>query len=843
MSDVNLCKKHSQMTIIQTNLQEVPDDQKFCIQCLITGKMNLILIENAQEQLIKHKKLLINQKTKEGQNNLDQLITLKENLLLLKQQISTSIDNYIDFISQQIKILEDFQTMSINEISSLQTKDINQYIKQYLDIEKSQINFKENKQFFLKNLSRISNNQISVQKYQELLERIRIGFQNYSNKQINELNSMDSHIQSQQRINLTCQDHIGSQIVMVDINENKKAKCRMNCVDCIAQYPTNYITMNQFEQSLFNFQIQLLNYYNEYKLKIFHKKQQLNQLSLDFKQKTTNILKFKNYQIDKSTEIFYHKISYQTRLKQFNWSALSIAEVNQIAEDISNSNFMNKYQELLRTEFENWKGAFNTEYQELLIKNNELDEMIQQIDQKSNQIPKKPCRQLQISNGQIQIQQIIKRQQLEQQINQSFIYSKLDDLSIQQNEYCYAIAINSDCSLIAAGSNSLIRVFEIEGKTIRLIQNLDEHKNAIFTLNFMKRCNSIISGSCDQSIKIWNRNQQSEWHCQQTLQGHTSFIYCLILNQNQDLIISGSDDKTIKFWINQNGWNQSQTIAVHTSNVSGLSLNCTEKQLITCGDDKLILIIENSDTFQSKWNVVQQIKVEQSGYRLCFINDSIFAFQPNSSTFMEIYQSDNHTRMYNKIKIVEVKNGNNCNYLFPQQFIKKNQILINKNGNKINFLYVSPNNQINLVSFLDFGTKSIFGQISETGEFLVTWDESQKKYRLGSQVHYNEQIYTCIIRQQIFIDLKYQRYQEIIIINFFPLNSKFSQRNSLYIEDLISKLYKKQKYLCQENDIFIILYLTISELNLQQQFVNSLLIKFSQDELINLLLAKNIQHN
>ncbi|CAD8149856.1 unnamed protein product [Paramecium octaurelia] len=731
MSNVNLCKKHSQMTIIQTNLEEVSDDQKYCIQCLITGKKNLILIDNAQEQLIKHKTLLINEKTEEGQSNLDQLKTLKENLLLLKQQISTSIDNYIDFISQQIRIQQDFQTKSINEIQCLQTKDVNQYIKQYLDIQKSQINFKENRQFLLKNLSRISNDQISVKKYQELLERIRIGFQNYANKQINELKSMDSHIQSQQRINLTCQDHIGSQIIMVDINENKKAKSRLNCVDCIAQYPTNYITMNQFEQSLFTFQMQLLNYYNEYKLKIFHKKQEINQLSLDFKQKSINFLNFKNCQIDKSTEIFYHRISYQTRLKQFNWLALSIAEVNQIAEDISNSNFMTKYQELMRIEFENWKVAFNAEYQELLIKNNELDQMIQQIDQKSNKIPKKQYRQLEISNGQIQIQLIIQRQQKEQQNNQSyFIYSKLDELSIQQNEYCYAIAINSDCSLIATGSNSLIRVFAIEGKTIRLLQNLDEHKNAIFTLNFMKISNSIISGSCDQSIKIWNRNQQSQWHCQQTLQGHTSFIYCLILNQTQDLIISGSDDKTIKFWANQNGWNQSQTIAVHTSNVSGLSLNCTEKQLITCGDDKLILIIENSDTFQSKWNVVQQIKLEQSGYRLCFINDNIFAFQPNSSTFMEIYQSDNHTRMYTKIKIVGVENGNNCNYLFPQQFIKKKQILINKNGNKINFLHVSPNNEINLVSFLDFGTKSIFGQISETGEFLVTWDDKSKEIQI-----------------------------------------------------------------------------------------------------------------
>lgn len=32
---------------------------------------------------------------------------------------------------------------------------------------------------------------------------------------------------------------------------------------------------------------------------------------------------------------------------------------------------------------------------------------------------------------------------------------------------------------------------------------------------------------------------------------------------------------------------------------------------------------------------------------------------------MYIYEVDNTTRKYIKIKNVEVKNGNNCNYLFP----------------------------------------------------------------------------------------------------------------------------------------------------------------------------------
>ncbi|CAD8191330.1 unnamed protein product [Paramecium pentaurelia] len=730
MLNGNLCKNHSQMVIFQINKCEVQDDQNLCIQCLITMKQNLILIDNAEQQLIKFKTSLINDKTKEVQNNIEQLINLKENLLLLKQQIQTSIDKYIDFIIQQIKMFQDYQTKYINEIQCLQTKDISQFIQQYQDIQKSQFNFKENKQFFLKHLSFISNNQNSIKEYQELVEKIRIGFQIYSNKQINDLNLMNSNIQNQQNINLICQDHIGQQIIMVDINQNQKAKNRINCVNCIAQYPTNYITMKQFEQILFNFQMQLLNQYNEYKLKILNKKQELNKLSIDFKQNVSNFLNFKINQIDKNTEIFFNNISYQNKLKQLNWSTLSIIEVNQIADDISHSNYINKQQELIKTEFDKWNEDFNIEFQELFIKNNEFDNMIQQINNKCIKKSKTSQLKLEVSYGQIQIFQRLQRQQKVQQNIQSFKYTKLDKLSIQQSEYCYAIAINSDCSLIAAGSNSLINIFELKQETNKLLQILNEHQNAIFTLNFMNKSNSIISGSCDQSIKIWNRNQQLQWYCQQTLQGHSSFIYCLILNQNQDLIISGSDDTTIKFWINKNGWNCSQTIAVHTSNVSGLSLNNTQKQLISCGDDKSILIIENSDSIQCKWNVIQQIRLEQSGYRLCFLNDNIFAFQPNSSKSMYLYEVDNITRRYTKIKNIEVKNGNNCNYLFPQQYIQKKQLLINKNGTSINFLNVQLNDEINLIQFIDFGTKSIFGQISETGELLITWDDKSKEIQI-----------------------------------------------------------------------------------------------------------------
>lgn len=56
---------------------------------------------------------------------------------------------------------------------------------------------------------------------------------------------------------------------------------------------------------------------------------------------------------------------------------------------------------------------------------------------------------------------------------------------------------------------------------------------------------SIVSGSSDQTIKVWNR---ATGDCLHTMAGHTELVRTLQMDRPSDRIVSGSYDGSIKIW-------------------------------------------------------------------------------------------------------------------------------------------------------------------------------------------------------------------------------------------------------------------------------------------------------
>ncbi|CAD8137775.1 unnamed protein product [Paramecium octaurelia] len=309
-----------------------------------------------------------------------------------------------------------------------------------------------------------------------------------------------------------------------------------------------------------------------------------------------------------------------------------------------------------------------------------------------------------------------------------FAYQLIQQNSIKQNEYCCAIAVNKDFSILVAGCYSQIKVFEFKQGNLKQVQLLSEHTYYVYTLNFMKKSDQFISGSSDSLIIIWGRNENNQWNCQSKLNGHTNTIYCLIINDNEDLIISGSNDTTIKFWQKQNQWLCSQTITHHNSRVFALSLNESQNKLISCGEDKLILVMEQSEQNQ-QWTVIQKITVEIKGLRLCFIDNNIFTFQPFEKEYMDIYEMSSTNKQFIKTKDIPVKDGlDQC--FFPQYFIKSKGILVNKNGLNVNLIKIKSNTEFIIQQSIDFGTRATYGYMTDDGQYLITWDDNSKEYQI-----------------------------------------------------------------------------------------------------------------
>ncbi|CAD8094733.1 unnamed protein product [Paramecium primaurelia] len=296
----------------------------------------------------------------------------------------------------------------------------------------------------------------------------------------------------------------------------------------------------------------------------------------------------------------------------------------------------------------------------------------------------------------------------------------------KQDENCYAIEFNNDMTLLIVGCNNRIKIYQFNQENLKEVQALQGHKNNVTTLSFMSKSNDIISGSDDQQIILWQYVKEFLWNITQKIIGHSGQINCVIRNNNDDLIISCSWDKTIRFWIKQSEWECQQIISEHTGSVFQLSLNLTQNKLISCGIDQFILIMELQSQ-DKKWIVMKKIWTSFYGNRLCFLNDKVFAFQPDNKEITQIYEINNTKKQYDKKNEIVLQGNYDGSMLFPQKFIKEKSLLVNKYYTFVNLMRLDEDGKLLSKFIIEFNTYGIFGTISPDGEYLITWNYKTKE--------------------------------------------------------------------------------------------------------------------
>ena len=78
-----------------------------------------------------------------------------------------------------------------------------------------------------------------------------------------------------------------------------------------------------------------------------------------------------------------------------------------------------------------------------------------------------------------------------------------------------------------------------------LQRTLANHASSVTTVALTPDGKQVISGSDDQTIKIWHLETGEEL---KTLKGHTDWVRTVAVTPDGTRIISGSDDQTIKIW-------------------------------------------------------------------------------------------------------------------------------------------------------------------------------------------------------------------------------------------------------------------------------------------------------
>ncbi|WP_414589979.1 NB-ARC domain-containing protein [Scytonema sp. PCC 10023] len=146
--------------------------------------------------------------------------------------------------------------------------------------------------------------------------------------------------------------------------------------------------------------------------------------------------------------------------------------------------------------------------------------------------------------------------------------------------YIYSLVISPDGRLIATGNAhgeiSLRRMSDGQ-----LILTWEAHTGWVLCLTFSTDGQMLISGSDDQTIKLWDINNGQ---CQQTL---FTNIWTTTLICRHQMLVSGSADQIVKLWDINNG-QCLRTLQGHKGWIWSVVLSPEGQTLATCGADRNI---------------------------------------------------------------------------------------------------------------------------------------------------------------------------------------------------------------------------------------------------------------
>ncbi|CAD8124490.1 unnamed protein product [Paramecium sonneborni] len=558
------------------------------------------------------------------------------------------------------------------------------------------------------------------------------------------------------KLDLICKEH-DKEIILFDLNEQQKREKRAKCVECD---PCLFTSLTKCQNMWSNYEKQqseiMYQFYKSRKSQIGIIKQQLFNLKSSFIEKIHGIILQLN-DIMAQTEQDIFKSLYSMNK---DWNTMSLNEVLDIIEILSKPDDMQlhliemeiKYQmENLNIDsmFQNSIEEINNQIIQLNLsfiyklsdnkniyrspKNSDI------IKQRSNSIKsdksyfqikeQKSDQKIKKLNNQIKSLEewrILQLKWSNEYIDYKQFYSK------KQAEWCNAIAFNKEGNIMIAGSIFTIKIFDfLKGRIVQTYQ-AQQHTGDINCLLFSKKINQFISGSDDNTIIIWTQIDQNKWKSQ-ILEGHQGWVLCLTQTENEQIIISGSRDHTIRIWVKvQDEYKCEQVLDDHFDSVYGLSLNKSEQYMVSCSQDKSIIVWEIKDKF--KMEKKQIIEQDTYGYRILFINDNQFLWQPYNKN-VHIYQYNSEIRCFQDCNhnIQQVLADDDYQY-FPSQFIQSKGVFANIHNKHLYIIKQINEEEFDVIQRIDFNDYRKFGAFTEDGEYLVTWNYTKSEFQIRKNV-------------------------------------------------------------------------------------------------------------
>ena len=177
----------------------------------------------------------------------------------------------------------------------------------------------------------------------------------------------------------------------------------------------------------------------------------------------------------------------------------------------------------------------------------------------------------------------------------------------------YTVALSTDGQTVISGSwDKTVRIWNAASG--ELLQTLQGHTDAVRSVALSTDGQTVISGSWDKTVRIWNA---ASGELLQTLQGHTDAVRSVALSTDGQTVISGSEDRTVRIWNAASG-ELLQTLQGHTRRVESVALSTDGQTVISGSEDETVRIWNASSgellqTLQGHTDAVYSVALSTDG--------------------------------------------------------------------------------------------------------------------------------------------------------------------------------------------------------------------------------------
>jgi WD40 repeat protein len=149
-------------------------------------------------------------------------------------------------------------------------------------------------------------------------------------------------------------------------------------------------------------------------------------------------------------------------------------------------------------------------------------------------------------------------------------------------DWVRCLSFTPDSSTLVSGSfDQSIKLWQVADQ--KLIHELKDHHKGVFALAVSADGQTLASGSWDETIKLWNI---ATGQLLSNLEGHRTSVRALAASPDNQLLISGSFDNTVRVWQLASG-DLLKTMS-HDEPIAAIALNHTGQILASTSDDGLV---------------------------------------------------------------------------------------------------------------------------------------------------------------------------------------------------------------------------------------------------------------